>query len=107
VATLGMVGFGIALMYVFFSAPDLGITQIMVETLTVILLVLVLFRCRLYRPCRAPAARMRDALVAVSLGGLMTLLILAVNAVLRYRADLRSTDGLELCPKPTAAISST
>ena len=41
VATLGMVGFGISLLYVLFSAPDLGITQIMIETLTVILLVLV------------------------------------------------------------------
>ncbi|MCC5811392.1 MAG: putative monovalent cation/H+ antiporter subunit A [Ectothiorhodospiraceae bacterium] len=81
VATLGMVGFGIALIYVFFSAPDLGTTQIMVETLTVILLVLVLFRLPSFQKLSSTASRMRDAVVAVSLGGLMTLLILAVNAV--------------------------
>src|SRR5690606_13346162 len=44
VAALGAVGFTVALLYVMFSAPDLGITQVLVETLTVILLVLVLFR---------------------------------------------------------------
>ena len=32
------------LLYVLFSAPDLSITQVLVETLTVIMLVLVLFR---------------------------------------------------------------
>src|SRR5690606_7246020 len=44
VAALGAIGFGVALIYGLFSAPDLGITQVLVETLTVILLVLVLFR---------------------------------------------------------------
>ncbi len=81
VATLGMVGFGIALIYVLFSAPDLGITQIMVETLTVILLVLVLYRLPDFLNLSNPVVRMRDAAVAVSLGGLMTVLILAVNGV--------------------------
>lgn len=81
VATVGMVGFGISLIYVLFSAPDLGITQIMIETLTVILLVLVLFRLPGFTSLSTPAARIRDALVAVSFGGLMTVLILAVHGV--------------------------
>ncbi len=81
VATLGMVGFGIALLYIFFSAPDLGTTQIMVETLTVILLVLVLFKLPSFQKLSSSAARIRDAAVAISLGGLMTLVILGVNAV--------------------------
>jgi len=81
VATLGMVGFGVALIYVLFSAPDLGITQIMVETLTVILLVLVLYRLPGFLTVSSPAARIRDAVVAISFGAMMTLLILAVNGV--------------------------
>ncbi|WP_290652781.1 putative monovalent cation/H+ antiporter subunit A [Aquisalimonas sp.] len=81
VATLGIIGFSIALIYVLFSAPDLGTTQIMVETLTVILLVLVLFRLPGFIDYSAPATRIKDAVVAVALGGLMTLLILAVNDV--------------------------
>ncbi|MCK8517099.1 putative monovalent cation/H+ antiporter subunit A [Methylonatrum kenyense] len=80
-ATLGMVGFGVAMIYVLFSAPDLGITQIMIETLTVILLVLVLFRLPGFLNLSKPADRVRDAAVAFSLGTLMTVLILAVNGV--------------------------
>ncbi|MCP1676668.1 multicomponent Na+:H+ antiporter subunit A [Natronocella acetinitrilica] len=81
VATLGMVGFGIAMIYVFFSAADVGTTQIMVETLTVILLVLVLFKLPGFQNLSSTASRLRDAAVALSFGGLMTVLILAINAV--------------------------
>ncbi len=80
-ATLGMVGFGVALIYVMFSAPDLGITQIMIETLTVILLVLVLFRLPGFLKLSSPTDRIKDAATACSLGALMTILILAVNGV--------------------------
>ncbi|MEX0951296.1 MAG: hydrogen gas-evolving membrane-bound hydrogenase subunit E, partial [Gammaproteobacteria bacterium] len=81
VATVGMVGFGVAIMYLFFSAPDVGMTQIMVETLTVILLVLVLFKLPSFLALSSPAARVRDAIVAIAFGGMMTLLLLAVNDV--------------------------
>ena len=42
ITALGVVGFGIALLFTFFAAPDLAITQFLVETLLVILLALVL-----------------------------------------------------------------
>ena len=42
IISLGALGFSVALIFVHFSAPDLGITQVLVETLTVLLLVLVL-----------------------------------------------------------------
>ncbi|WP_292771238.1 hydrogenase subunit MbhD domain-containing protein, partial [Methylophaga sp. UBA5113] len=44
VASMGVLGFTVALVFIHFSAPDLGITQVLVETLTVILLILVLFK---------------------------------------------------------------
>ncbi|MBC8190125.1 MAG: DUF4040 domain-containing protein, partial [Puniceicoccaceae bacterium] len=34
---LGVVGFGVALIFAYYSAPDLAITQLLVETLTVVL----------------------------------------------------------------------
>jgi multicomponent Na+:H+ antiporter subunit A len=81
VASLGIVGFGVALLYVLFSAPDLGITQVLVETLTVILLVLVLFRLPNFLGLSSPIARLRDLGVALLFGGAMTLLILyAIDA---------------------------
>jgi multicomponent Na+:H+ antiporter subunit A len=76
VAALGAVGFTVALMYVMFSAPDLGITQVLVETLTVILLVLVLFRLPGFLRLSSPLQRFRDALVAAAVGITMTVLLL-------------------------------
>ncbi len=78
VAAVGIMGFSIALIFVLFSAPDLAITQLLVETLTVVLLVLVLFRLPRFATLSAPAERWRDLVVAGSFGTLMTLLMLSV-----------------------------
>lgn len=43
VAAIGVVGFTIALLFEILSAPDLAITQLMVETLFVVIVVLVLY----------------------------------------------------------------
>ncbi len=76
VAAMGVLGFGVALVYVLFSAPDLSITQVLVETLTVILLVLALFKLPNFSRITGPLARLRDVTVALAFGGLMTLLML-------------------------------
>ncbi len=78
VAALGVMGFSIALTFVLFSAPDLAITQLLVETLTVILLVLVLFRLPRFATLSTPIERLRDLAVASLTGGLITLLMLSV-----------------------------
>ena len=79
VASVGVVGFSVALIYIFFSAPDLGITQVLVETLTVILLVLVLFRLPKFVSFSTKSARIRDLIVAILVGGLITVLLLATG----------------------------
>ncbi len=76
VVSVGIMGFSIALLFILFSAPDLGITQLLVETLTVILLVLVLFRLPRFSNLSTPIERVRDVAVAGSLGALITLLVL-------------------------------
>ncbi|PXX98505.1 putative monovalent cation/H+ antiporter subunit A [Halomonas sp. LBP4] len=78
VAALGIMGFSIALTFVLFSAPDLAITQLLVETLTVILLVLVLFRLPRFATLSTPQERLRDLVVATLVGGMVTLLMLSV-----------------------------
>ena len=79
VAALGAIGFTVALLYLLFSAPDLSITQVLVETLTVILLVLVLFRLPGFVKLSPTHLRLRDAGLAVIVGATMTLLLLSVN----------------------------
>lgn len=81
VAALGVVGFGVALIFVLYSAPDLAMTQILIETLTVILLVLVLHRLPRFSRFTSNAARGRDFIVATASGALMTGLVLLASNV--------------------------
>ncbi|MBN2472286.1 MAG: DUF4040 domain-containing protein, partial [Anaerolineae bacterium] len=80
VASLGVIGFSIGLIYLLFGAPDLAMTQFAVETLTVILLVLVLYRLPRFAQFSTTASRLRDTLIAVGFGGLMTIVVLTVTA---------------------------
>lgn len=81
VAALGVVGYGVALIFVLFGAPDLAMTQFLVETLTVILLVLVLYHLPRFATLSTRRERVRDMAVALLAGGLMTALVLAAAAV--------------------------
>ena len=55
VLSLGTVGYGIALIYVLFGAPDLAMTQFAVETLTVVIFVLVFYQLRGFGDLVVPA----------------------------------------------------
>ncbi len=77
---LGTVGFGVALIFVYYGAPDLAITQLLVETLTVVLFMFVILRLPPLKSMSSMATKIRDAILASTFGGLMTLLVLkAVN----------------------------
>jgi multicomponent Na+:H+ antiporter subunit A len=81
VTALGLVGYGIALVYVLYSAPDLAMAQILVETLTVLLFVLVFYHMPRFGTDASRASRLRDAAIATAGGALLTLFILiAVGA---------------------------
>jgi multicomponent Na+:H+ antiporter subunit A len=79
VACLGAVGYGIALLFALFGAPDLAMTQFAIETLTVILLALVLRRATPPRVLASASGRGRDAAVAAAFGVSITVALLAVG----------------------------
>jgi multicomponent Na+:H+ antiporter subunit A len=79
VASLGVVGYGVALTYILFGAPDLAMTQFMVETLTVILFVLVFYHLPGLRGLSGRLTRARDAAIALAAGGFMTAVVLAAT----------------------------
>jgi multicomponent Na+:H+ antiporter subunit A len=81
IALLGISGLLIAVLFSLFSAPDLAITQIMVEALTVILLVLIFYRLPEFTALRARAARLGDALIAAATGAVMAGIVLASAAL--------------------------
>jgi multicomponent Na+:H+ antiporter subunit A len=81
VAALGTVGFGLALIFAMFGAPDLAMTQLVVEALLVILFVLVLYDVP-QSPLRSNRRqRLRDLVLASVAGVLMTVLVLAAATV--------------------------
>jgi multicomponent Na+:H+ antiporter subunit A len=80
VLSLGIVGYGVALMFLGFGAPDLAMTQFSVETLTAVIFVLV-FRHFPKLASRSPAlVRARDALAAAAFGAVIAALVLFVAA---------------------------
>jgi multicomponent Na+:H+ antiporter subunit A len=80
VAGLGAVGYGVALLYLSYGAPDLALTQFAIETLSVVVFVLVLYRLPEFRILTTRAERLRDAVLALAAGAVMTLLVLAAQA---------------------------
>ncbi|MGO1431137.1 MAG: hydrogen gas-evolving membrane-bound hydrogenase subunit E, partial [Halomonas sp.] len=84
VVSVGVMGFSIALIFILFSAPDLAITQLLVETLTVILLVLVLFRLPRFSHLSTSLERIRDGSVAAMMGILICLLIMTSWSIQQF-----------------------
>ena len=77
---LGTVGFGASLLFAYYGAPDLAITQLMAEALTVVLIMFVIYglpRIRRYKDRRTKG---RDAVLATAFGLIVFLLVwLAVD----------------------------
>jgi multicomponent Na+:H+ antiporter subunit A len=77
VASMGAIGFSIALLYLLFGAPDLAMTQFLIESLTVILFVVAFYHMPRFANFSSRHARIRDIFIALFAGALMTLLVLS------------------------------
>jgi multicomponent Na+:H+ antiporter subunit A len=81
IVAIGIVGYGMALMFMLFSAPDLAMTQFSIETLTVIIFLLVVYRLPRFADYSPTTTRVRDSIVAITVGACMTVFVLAVLAL--------------------------
>jgi len=75
-ATMAVVGYGISLIYIYYSAIDLAITQIIIETLMVVMFVLTLGKLPKFTRLSNRSTKIRDGIIALSFGGVMTFLAL-------------------------------
>lgn len=82
--SLGVVGFSMSAVFMVYGAVDLAITQIVVDTLTVLIFVLVVHKLPQFKSISTPLASKFDAALATLAGLFMTILVL--------KADLYSTD---------------
>ncbi|MFU8842589.1 MAG: putative monovalent cation/H+ antiporter subunit A [Bacteroidales bacterium] len=80
IAALGIVGYGVALIFAFSSAPDLALTQFSIETLTVILLVLVVYKVPAFASLSNRKARRIDIILSAAVGLTITLLMMLALA---------------------------
>jgi multicomponent Na+:H+ antiporter subunit A len=78
VVAMGIVGYAICLVFVFYSAPDLAMTQFSIDTLTVILFVLVLYRLPKYLLLSDYKMRIKDGVLSLAFGALISVLALEV-----------------------------
>ena len=74
--SMGVIGFGITIIFIAYSGVDLAITMIMVETLLVILAMTVVYHLPKYQNFSGTGTKMRDALVATLVGSFFIVLVL-------------------------------
>ncbi|HYG68295.1 MAG TPA: hydrogen gas-evolving membrane-bound hydrogenase subunit E, partial [Anaeromyxobacteraceae bacterium] len=80
ITALGAVGYGVGLLFMIFGAPDLAMTQIAVETVTVLVFLAAFRHLPRFTRLSTGRSRVRDLAIASAVGGLMTLLVLAATA---------------------------
>ncbi|GAB1348185.1 putative monovalent cation/H+ antiporter subunit A [Ignavibacteriales bacterium] len=96
---LGVTGFGVAIVFIMYGAPDLALTQFSIETLSVILFVLALYKLPLFLKISNTRVKIRDLIIASSVGIFITFVILAVysvehsTALKEFFAEKSLTDG--------------
>ena len=77
----GYIGFTIAMFFVLFRAPDLALTQLVIETVTTALFLLALYFLPKWETKRAPKnERRRNLLIATAVGTIFTLVALSVKS---------------------------
>ncbi len=81
IVSLGIQGFAVAVLFMLFGAPDLSFTQFMVETLSVVILALVLTRLSLGERDHRPLGQvLTDGTIALLVGVGFTLVLMAATA---------------------------
>ncbi|MDX8352063.1 putative monovalent cation/H+ antiporter subunit A [Cognatiyoonia sp. IB215182] len=98
IAGLGVVGIGIAMIFILYSAPDVAITQLLVETLIVVLFAAAALRLP-HLGAEPLRGRPWDALLAIGLGVATTAVLLVVTA---GPIDLELTEFFQTASWPQA-----
>jgi multicomponent Na+:H+ antiporter subunit A len=97
IAALGLVGFGVVLVFVLSGAPDLAMTQFLVEIVTLLLLLLAFYHLPRLRARSSTSTLLSSAALAVASGACVALVAYVVmgRAPSRWMADFFATRSLE------------
>lgn len=78
IVSTSITGYCISVLFVFYSAPDLAMTQFTIDTLTTVLFVLVLYKLPGFLNLASQRVLIRDAIVALGFGAILSLITLKV-----------------------------
>ncbi|WP_236687822.1 hydrogen gas-evolving membrane-bound hydrogenase subunit E [Jannaschia aquimarina] len=99
IAALGTVGVGVALVFIIFGAPDVAITQLLIEVLQVVLVAVAMLKLPHMKPDVVSRIRGWDLILALSIGAMTTVVMLMVMTT---PLDLRITQFFEATSAPIA-----
>ncbi|HLS35437.1 MAG TPA: hydrogen gas-evolving membrane-bound hydrogenase subunit E [Bacillota bacterium] len=72
ILVLGIVGYGVAMLFVLYRAPDLALTQLVIETATVVLFLLAFYHLpKLEKRIEKPSTKAVNLFISISFGALM------------------------------------
>lgn len=80
ILSMGVLGLAVAFVFLMFGAPDLAFTQLMVETLSVVILALVIARLPVHgTDWRGWPRAVRDGVIGLVIGAAITALLLSIT----------------------------
>jgi multicomponent Na+:H+ antiporter subunit A len=78
---LGVVGYGLSMLFVLYRAPDLALTQLIIETVTVALFLLVFYHLPKLRKKDEPAStKVLNLVISIGFGALMTMVAISSHS---------------------------
>lgn len=99
IAALGVVGIGVAMIFIMFSAPDVAITQLLVEVLVVVLVAVAMLKLPTIGMRTGEPHRPLHAALSITVGVITTLVLVAV---LQGDLDLTLTEYFNTTSYPEA-----
>ena len=99
IAALGVVGIGVALIFIIFSAPDVAITQLLVEVLVVVLVAVAMLKLPQLGLAKNRKRRPVHAALSAVIGVIVTMVMIGV---VQGDIDRRLTDYFEIASWPEA-----
>ena len=81
ILAMGVMGYGIAMLYLYYGAIDLAITQFLAETVLMVLFVMVIYYLPEFAILSNIKSRLRDGLISIAVGVFITLVVLKAKFV--------------------------
>ncbi|MFO7844432.1 MAG: hydrogen gas-evolving membrane-bound hydrogenase subunit E [Bacteroidales bacterium] len=84
ILAMGVVGYGVGLLYLLYGAIDLAITQFLAETVIMVLFVMVIYYLPKFAKLSNKKSRIRDIIISLAVGAGVTIVVLHSRALNQY-----------------------